>query len=64
MSRKDYVLLADALAYRRPEVSWLNKAVQWRHDVDAIATALGRDNPRFDRTRFIKACGEPSGKVP
>lgn len=60
MTRKDYVLIAAAI-----------KAVTEEHSADSvvngitwtaerIADALARDNPRFDRERFLKAAGVQS----
>lgn len=56
MTRKDYVQLAEALkaaayALNPPERAGAILAAQ------EIALALAADNPRFDRARFIKACG-------
>lgn len=55
MSKKQYELLANALAKSKPpsvgnETSAHDE--QWAKDVDAIADALGDDNPRFDKERF------------
>ena len=59
MTRKDYILIAAAL----------NDAARWPTSVerrsldmiaDALADALARDNPRFDRERFLKAAGVQS----
>ena len=57
MTRKDYVLIAAAIA---SEADWrplddgllVIKAV-----AVAIAYKLADDNPRFDRGRFMTACG-------
>lgn len=61
MTRKDYVLLAAALASVRPTSKAAQHepilAAQHKVDCAAIADALGRDNPRFDTLRFLKACG-------
>ena len=56
MTRKDYILLADALkaaAYslNPPERTGALLAA------NEIAHCLAEDNPRFDRARFLKACG-------
>lgn len=56
MTRKDYVLLADALkvavnALNPPECLGAFLAA------NEIAHVLANDNPRFDRRRFLKACG-------
>ncbi len=34
---------------------------QWQNDVQAIASALSESNPRFDRARFLLACGMTTG---
>lgn len=62
MTKKDYVLIA----------SVFNKAMQYTADeprameavkatvevvADELADALEQDNPRFDRERFLTACG-------
>lgn len=64
MTRKDYILLAEAVAnvatradlgdipshHHLPSVLWAIDQV-----IDHIAIALEKDNPRFDRERFIQA---------
>ncbi len=53
MTRKDYVLIAAAL----------NSCAQGADKstvVYQLADALARDNPRFDRERFLKAAGVQS----
>ena len=59
MTKKDYVLIAANIA----------DVMDWAHDADTdaitaieavaerVATALKADNPRFDRARFLAACG-------
>ena len=59
MTRKDYELIAgavrDALHSARP---WSeDKEDGIRLAVRSIADALAADNPRFDRSRFLAACG-------
>lgn len=57
MTRKDYVAIAAALAKEKPGTNWdRNKMVQWELDTVAIADVFARDNPRFDRQRFLSAC--------
>lgn len=69
MTRKDYVLLAAALKGAYGEAS--SPHPHAAHDalgrhagvtiaVVRLADALGRDNPRFDRERFLKAAGVQS----
>jgi len=58
MTRKHYVAIAGVLKSTRPAEHWdANKREQWTLDVRAIADVLAQDNARFDRARFIKACG-------
>ena len=57
MTRKDYIILAQALKERKPKKSWVNKYVQWTQDVWAIKCALAKDNPLFVPTKFLDACG-------
>lgn len=61
MTRKDYVLLAEALkeahAYAIDAARRLGVMSAAHHVCDALAN----DNPRnFDRDRFLKACGVAS----
>jgi hypothetical protein len=64
MTRKDYVLLADALrrarrdnvpGQPRMDLSNHNRGVDWC--ARGIADTLAADNPRFDRQRFLRAAG-------
>lgn len=58
MTRKDYVKLAAALASVRPVgVPNYPKFYRWDLVVAAIGDTLADDNPRFDRARFVEACG-------
>ena len=61
MTRKDYVLIAAALAKAKP-ARWHDGAQTAQHCADCtyIADALAQDNPRFDRERFLKAAGVQS----
>jgi len=58
MTRKDYELIAAAI---REEVNLWRDGSESQHMVGktakAISTALAKDNPRFDRDRFLRACG-------
>ena len=58
MTRKDYVILAEILKENRKDFiegedgfSLLNILAH------QIANGLEADNPRFDRARFLTACG-------
>ena len=58
MHRKDYALIADAL--RRARYAAANDVGALVGNSDAaleLADALKRDNPRFDRAKFLAACG-------
>jgi len=57
MTRKDDVLLADALRRSRPAAdAYSVKWEQWEIAVRYMADALRDTNPCFDSVRFIKAC--------
>jgi len=65
MTRKDYVVIADAFALTRP----VDRGVlpqssdkperilrnQWLVDREYVANAFADDNPAFDRLRFYEA---------
>jgi hypothetical protein len=61
MSRKDYILIANAFAERVKLAQCFNtRASRMTHLLEiasTIADSLARDNPRFDRSRFLTACG-------
>ena len=57
MTRKDYVLIAAALKASRDR--WVF-AQTWLDAVHSVANALMEDNARFDRERFLIACGAVS----
>ena len=63
MTRKDYILIAAALKAARSSYTLPNVAI-YHNGIDnaaqRLADALGRDNPRFDRERFLKAAGVQS----
>lgn len=50
MTRKDYEAIAKAL-------NGLAFSADKGASSRAIADVMARDNPRFDRERFLKACG-------
>jgi hypothetical protein len=55
MNAKDYELIAEALKVNHPEYGQ-DCFHQWSADVKSIADTLGKDNPRFDRRKFLEAC--------
>lgn len=59
MTRKDYVLIAAAIAKMPDFASSLRTAKA--SAAASLADALASDNARFDRERFLKACGVSHG---
>lgn len=62
MTRKDYVSIAAILAKRGCHIAQDNNFAEGWHAATsaithAMADMLARDNQRFDRERFLKACG-------
>ena len=58
MTRKDYQLLAESILTARKVQSELGEMyISVAHLVNTLATDLEIDNPRFDRARFLEACG-------
>lgn len=64
MTKKDYERLAQLVRYTRqnisdemPEDYLIGFKVATRIMAHNMCTALQLDNPRFDRERFLKACG-------
>ena len=56
MTKKDFELIAAVLA-AVSNTAHSNAANALRDVADEFARVLGRTNPRFDRERFLKACG-------
>lgn len=63
MSKKDYELLAKALKDSKPQKYPLEgdrlqvALVQWNSTVEIIAFDLANNNIRFNRNKFLSACG-------
>ena len=64
MTRKDYQLIADAFTAARKDVFTTELDASRADTLDGIslaagwvADALARDDPRFDRVKFLTACG-------
>lgn len=62
MTRKDYILIAAALRFVKPEPlagQPVESAITntWENTVSNVASTLARDNARFDSGRFLAACG-------
>jgi hypothetical protein len=72
MTRKDYVMIAAAIRDAREAVAMELGEHHSRHVADAamrdaanyIADGCKADNPRFDRSRFLAACGGFSKSEP
>ncbi len=68
MSKKHFIELADCLRQQKPEAHWdANKMAQWQLDVNAIAEFCRRQNPRFNRQRWMDyingECGPSGGAI-
>jgi hypothetical protein len=57
MTRKDYELIAGVLDNCSPDTRHEQAIRQHRTTVHEMAVSLAADNPRFDRAKFLKACG-------
>lgn len=57
MSRKDYVAIATAIKRARLANTTRGHAAGIDDAAILIAAELQADNPRFDRSRFLNACG-------
>lgn len=58
MTRQHFEAIAASLKLSRPSADDNFPALMgWRAAMTAVADALGDFNPRFDRKRFIDACG-------
>ncbi len=58
MTKKDYETIAKIIAQVQREFRGVEDGVNALRDVAVfLASDLERDNPRFDRERFLKACG-------
>lgn len=60
MTRKDYVLIAEAINEAREGAATMphgNRAYGAYAAAEAIARVLRMNNERFDKARFMDACG-------
>jgi hypothetical protein len=62
MSRKDYELIASAFAERIHMAQTFSgthasRMAHLKEIADTIADKMASDNPRFNRPRFLTACG-------
>jgi hypothetical protein len=58
MTKKDYELIAENMQRSKP-LATASEAVhmQWGACITVLATALQKENPKFDRFKFLRACG-------
>lgn len=57
MTRKDYVAIAAAVRASLSATPGKQAPLLAQNIVESIACVMERDSPRFDRERFLKACG-------
>ncbi len=60
MTKKDYVRIADAVWLAKPTEAEHEQGTAtsgWAKVIGELADALGAENPKFDRAKFISACG-------
>jgi len=57
MTKKDYKMIAEAFALYNA----LDQPTRWLI-AQALADRLEKDNPRFDRARFIESCSLSSSR--
>ena len=60
MTRKDYVAIAAALKTAGNEYWNADLLLLFAGTCERIADVMAQDNPRFDRARFLQACGVQS----
>lgn len=61
MTRKDYVLIAEAVNLAKDQTRPAERdPIYWT--AHFVANALRRDNPRFEKARFMAACGFPASE--
>lgn len=60
MSKKHYIRLAEVIRLAKPYAEGSDQAERIVRDIaGTIANVCEDDNPRFDRARFLAACGFP-----
>ena len=58
MTRKDYVMIAEILKFNRRDFNEGEDGLSLLNILShQFANSLQDDNPRFDRARFLDACG-------
>lgn len=56
MTRKDYQIIADAIADQLDRESHEGRRAAIIQTAERLAVDLKSDNPRFDTARFLKTC--------
>ena len=60
MTKKDYELIASVLFDTMPEKDmyhFLERKIMWETNCRCLASAFEMENSRFNRQKFLKACG-------
>jgi hypothetical protein len=66
MSKKDYELIARALKDSKPQSKlnanyqdnvYFERMVVWESVINKVAAEMENENPRFNRAKFLQACG-------
>jgi hypothetical protein len=57
MTKKDYIALAASIRKNYYEIGDLSAEAALRYFAIDLCTILKEDNERFDKTRFLTACG-------
>jgi hypothetical protein len=61
MSKRDFVLLAHFMRSTKGIMDGSNMQPMWRDMCRDLAARLAGTNPKFDRNRFLSACGVAEG---
>lgn len=58
MTKKDYIKLADVMRVNKPNpVNGYQGLITWDRILSDLMVTLKSDNPRFNKDRFMTACG-------
>lgn len=57
MTRKDFELIASVMRNNQPHYMDQPMHSQWASDCNRLADRFAEVNERFDRGKFLKACG-------
>jgi hypothetical protein len=59
MTRKDFNFIADMFNYiRENKLKTARDVYTWRMIIEHFANSFPNVNPRFNKERFLKACGD------